>query len=257
MEFLIFLIIAMAFPIPAFIIGFIYYCWLFKVKNPTALLITVIGCFVGLSIFVSILKVISTPNFHEFLIEYRFSILLVFLVLLIIYLLFFKFKKQTKDFISVKNKITRLKLALCLTTVKNEAIEIYIDYKTQQKEDLDNLTVKLFFNSLQADNLWQNFAKSICLMNIKGILDLHYDELINNYTNHSIDNLQSEISELCDSELKPLLISDFGFIYQSLDFLTHDEKIYIFKAFENFQKSNTSSILLQKAFFDRGDLINV
>ncbi len=256
MEFLIFLVLAFAFPVPAFIIGFIYYCWLFKVKKPTTLLVAVIGFIVGLSIFASILKVILTPELIEFLIEFRFGILLVFLGLLIYHLLFNKFEKQTKDFFSVKNKITRLKLALYLTTVKKEAIEMYVDYKTQQNKELDNKTITLFFNDLQDNYLWGSFAKSICLINIKGILDLHYDELISSYANHSIDNLQSKISELYNSELKPMLISDFDLFYKNLDFLTHDEKIHVFRSFGKFQESKDSSILLKKAFFDRFNISN-
>ena len=73
MEFIIFLIIALAFPVPAFIIGFIYFCWLFKVKKPTTLLIAVIACFVGLTILVNTSKVISSPYVTELFIQYRLS----------------------------------------------------------------------------------------------------------------------------------------------------------------------------------------
>ena len=186
----------------------------------------------------------------------RFSIILISLILLINYLLFFKFKKQTKDFFDVQNKIRRLKLVLCLTTVKNEAVETYVNYKNEEKEGFNYFTIKLFFNNLQVENLWESFAKSICLVNIKVVLDLHHDELINSYSNHSIDSLQSKITKLCNNELKPLLISDFDFLYQNLDFLTHDEKIDISKAFGKFQESKASSALLKKAFFDRSNIIS-
>ena len=251
MEFIIFLLLASVFPIPALIIGFIYFCWLFKVKKPSSFIIPIIVGAIGLTIIFNLVKVAPFSQVQEVLVEYRFTILFTLCFALFIYLLFFRFKKQTYNFLSMDNKITRLKLIFCLTSIKNEAIKKFVDAKVIQKEGFDRLTFKVFLNHFEADNLWDNIAKSICLLNIKEILNAEYDELVKCYNELSNTALEYKLHDICINPLNLLLTKDYDLLYRSLDFLSHDEKISIYKTFDDFQHNEIAPQLLKKAFFDR------
>lgn len=257
MEFIIFLLVVVAYPKAALLFGLIYFCWVFKIQKPTSFIIKILGFIFVLSIISPFLN--SSPSTGQGFSLTNVQVAIIFIVLILFYLVYFffyKYEKQTQDFFTVQEKFTRLKLILSISSNRVEIIKTISEYKANAKNELDSRTIKIILNNSLGDDLWADLTKSICLLDIKEIFNEHYDELVNSYSNLDIKSLQHKINELCSKQLKLLLSSDFDYIYKNIGYLTHDEKIDAVRTFDRFKASDVPSKLLEKAFFDRYQIAN-